>query len=157
MANPRELTDDEKKQVLDFVLEEIALSSLSLRKATRNAMGEFELDNLDHTTVLKWISDFDYHNHYASARETRAENIFEEIIDIVDCEDHDMTVDENGNPRVNHDVIQRDRLRVDARKWMLGKMQPKKYGDKLDVTSDGEKISTTIINLGSGVKPQEDE
>ena len=68
-----------------------------------------------------------------------------------------MTVDENGNPRINHDVIQRDRLRVDARKWMLGKMQPKKYGDKLDVTSDGEKISTTIINLGSGVKPQEDE
>ncbi len=157
MANPRELSDDEKKQVLEYVLEEIALSSISLRKATRIALGHFKLDSLDHTTVLKWIDHFDYHHHYASARETRAENIFEEIMDIVDCEDHDMTVDENGNPRVNHDVIQRDRLRVDARKWMLGKMQPKKYGDKLDVTSDGEKISTTIINLGSGVKPQEDE
>lgn len=149
MAKPRELTDDLKKQVLDFVLEEIALSSISLRKATHNAMGFFKLDSLKHNTVLKWINDFDYHDQYAGARETRAENIFEEIIDIVDCEDHDMGIDDNGNPRVNHDVIQRDRLRVDARKWMLGKMQPKKYGDKLDVTTDGEKIDggVTIFQL----------
>lgn len=152
-----EFTDELKKEILDYVMEEISLSSLSLRKATRKAIGFFKLEGLSHTTVLDWINKLGYSDHYASARETRAENIFEEIMDIVDCEDHDMTLDENGNPRVNHDVIQRDRLRVDSRKWMLGKMQPKKYGDKLDVTSDGEKVSTTIINLGSGVKPQEDE
>lgn len=157
MGKPRDLTDDQKKKVVEFVLDEIAMSSVSLRKATRKATAFFKLDHLKHNTVLKWISDFDYSDQYASACDTRSENIFEEILDIVDCEDHDMTVDENGNPRVNHDVIQRDRLRVDARKWMLGKMQPKKYGDKIDITSDGDKVNTTIINLGSGVKPPEDE
>jgi hypothetical protein len=28
---------------------------------------------------------------------------------------------------------------VDARKWVAAKLKPKKYGDKIDVTSGGEK------------------
>jgi hypothetical protein len=144
-----EFTDESKKEILDYVMEEISLSSLSLRKATRKAIGFFKLDGLSHTTVLDWINKLGYTDQYASAREVRAENIFEEIIDIVDCEDHDIVLDENGVPRVNNDVIQRDKLRVDARKWMLGKMAPKKYGDKIDVTSDGEKLEggVTIFQL----------
>lgn len=144
-----DFTDELKKEILNYVMEEISLTSLSLRKATYKAIGFFKLDGLHHSTVLKWINDFDYHNQYACAREIRSENIFEEILDIVDCEDNDIGIDENGNPRVNNDVIQRDKLRVDARKWMLGKMAPKKYGDKIDVTSDGEKIEggVTIFQL----------
>lgn len=148
MSN-RELTEDKKKEILDYVLDEISLSSLSLRKATYKAIGVFELDGLAHTTVLGWIDSLGYSDQYARARETRSENIFEEILDIVDCEDNDMYTDADGNERVNHDVIQRDRLRMEARKWMLGKMQPKKYGDKIDVTSDGSKIEggVTIFQL----------
>lgn len=33
------------------------------------------------------------------------------------------------------------RLALDARKWYLSKLLPKKYGDKLDVTSGGERIN----------------
>lgn len=33
---------------------------------------------------------------------------------------------------------QRDRLRVDARKWIMSKLQPKKYGDKLGLDHSGE-------------------
>lgn len=157
MATPRGLTKKQKKEIIEYIIDEIALSSLSLRKATLKAAGHFKLEHIPLSNAHSWIGEFGLAERYARARERRADNIFEEIIDIVDCEDHDMTVDEKGNPRVNHDVIQRDRLRVDARRWMLGKMQPKKYGDKIDVTSDGEKIETTIINLGSGVKPSEDE
>lgn len=152
-----EFTDESKKEILDYVMEEISLSSLSLRKATRKAIGFFKLDGLSHTTVLDWINKLGYTDQYACAREVRAENIFEEIIDIVDCEDHDIVIDENGVPRVNNDVIQRDKLRVDARKWMLGKMAPKKYGEKLDITSDGEKVAATVISLGSGIKPPEED
>ena len=50
---------------------------------------------------------------------------------------------EDGKVVTNHNVIQRDRLRVDARKWALSKMNPKKYGDKVDVTSGGEKINNS--------------
>lgn len=149
MATPRELTIEQKKEIIEYIIDEIALSSLSLRKATRKAVGHFKMDHIPLTTAYDWIENLGYTEQYARAREQRAENIFEEIIDIVDCEDNDIVVDENGTPRVNNDVIQRDRLRVDARKWMLGKMQPKKYGDKIDVTSDGEKIEggVTIFQL----------
>lgn len=143
------MSDDEKKEVIGYILDEIIHTNLSLRKATRKALGYFKLDALSHTSVQEWIDKFGYSEQYARAREQRADNIFEEILDIVDCEDNDIYLDDDGNPRTNHDVIQRDRLRVDARKWMLGKMAPKKYGDKLDITSDGEKVQggVTIFQL----------
>ena len=42
-------------------------------------------------------------------------------------------IDKDGNEVVNHNVIQRDRLRVDTRKWYLSKLNPKKYSDKIQV------------------------
>lgn len=141
--------DDLKKEIIEYILEEISIGNLSLRKATRKAIGFFKLNALSHTTVQRWIESIGYSDQYTRAREQRADNIFEEILDIVDCEDNDIIIDENGNQRANNDVIQRDRLRVDARKWMLGKMSPKKYGDKLDITTDGEKVESgvTIFQL----------
>ncbi len=38
---------------------------------------------------------------------------------------------------VDHEHIQRSRLRVDARKWIAAKLLPKRYGDKLQHTGDG--------------------
>ena len=41
------------------------------------------------------------------------------------------------------------RVAIDAYKWSAGKKKPKKYGDKLDLTSDGEAINTPtyIVNV----------
>lgn len=48
------------------------------------------------------------------------------------------------------------RLLIDTLKWKAGKYYPKMFGDKIDHTTDGEKIqSTVIVNLGSGLKPDE--
>jgi hypothetical protein len=33
-------------------------------------------------------------------------------------------------PRPNSDSVQRAKLRVDARKWLMAKAAPKKYGDR---------------------------
>lgn len=40
----------------------------------------------------------------------------------------------------------RSRLRVDTRKWYLSKVLPKKFGEKLDLTSDGKVLPTPILN-----------
>ena len=87
------------------------------------------------------VKDQTKSERYARAREIYSDIVFEEMLDIADCEDHDIIETEEG-PRVNHDVIQRDRLRVDTRKWMLSKLQPKKYGDRLEVD---QKTEATII------------
>lgn len=38
------------------------------------------------------------------------------------------------------DDPQKGRLEFDAERWYLGKMQPKRFGDRIDVTSGGEKL-----------------
>ena len=87
-----------------------------------------------HTTFFSWIDDNKERlAQYARAREDRADSIFEDMFDIADSQQKDVITLEDGKEVVNHDVIQRARLRVDTRKWILSKMQPKKYGDKLEV------------------------
>ncbi len=99
-------------------------------------------------TFWKWLNqDKEKVNQYARAKEIYAESVFEDIILISDGTGNDVLIDEDGNENVNHHVIQRDRLRVDARKWALSKMNPKKYSDKLDVTTNGDNISQPILNI----------
>lgn len=98
-------------------------------------------------------------SQYTRAREERADKIFEEILDIADDGTNDFMTIVKGDKEYNvedKEVTNRSRLRIDARKWMLGKMQPKKYGDKIDVTSDGEKVSSTAIVVNI-VPPNTDE
>lgn len=57
----------------------------------------------------------------------------EQILEIADDSSRDKTTDSEGNERTDWEVVQRSRLRVDSRKWLMSKMCPRKYSDKLDV------------------------
>lgn len=87
--------------------------------------------------VFRWLADERYasfREKYARAREAQADAIFDEIIDIADDGSNDWMErrreDGSVDEVVNHEHIQRSRLRIDARKWMAGKLRPKVYGDK---------------------------
>ena len=85
---------------------------------------------------MDWIdADKDFAVQYACAREIRADKLFEEILTIADSKPDDKMVDKDGNIVIDSSAVQRNRLQVDARKWILAKMSPKKYGEKMDVTS----------------------
>lgn len=78
-------------------------------------------------------------DQYTCAREDRQTKIFEEILEISD---------DGSKDKSNPLAVQRAKLQTDARKWMLGKMNPNKYGDKIQHTGDEEnpiKIVKTII------------
>jgi hypothetical protein len=81
---------------------------------------------------------------YARACEMRAEVIANETIEIADSKRLD---------------VNRDKLRVDTRKWLLAKLHPKKYGEKIDMTSDGKpfnpSVKIEIINNKDQVKPDD--
>lgn len=91
------------------------------------------------STVFKWLNQQPiFAEQYARAREAQADTLADEITDIAD----DGSNDYMGNDdKYNGDAVARSKLRVDARKWVAAKLKPKKYGDKLDLTSGGEKIS----------------
>jgi hypothetical protein len=42
------------------------------------------------------------------------------------------------NPDADKDAVQRDRLKVDTRKWLLAKALPKIYGDRLTAEVTGK-------------------
>lgn len=70
-------------------------------------------------------------DQYARACQLRADRLFEECLDIADDSEADSFLGDDGKTVYNLEHIQRMRLRVDTRKWMVGKMNPKKYGEKV--------------------------
>lgn len=111
----------------------------------------YEKDMPDHSTVISWtLSNELFYNQYARAREIQAEVMFDEILEISDDGSNDLMTITKGNVSYNtedREVTNRSKLRVDSRKWYLSKVLPKKFGDKVDVTSAGEAIKGNIINL----------
>lgn len=105
-------------------------------------------DMPEKTTVFRWLRvNEEFRNQYAKAKEESADALVEEILDIADDGTNDwMETHDEDNPgyKFNGEHYQRSRLRVDTRKWVASKLKAKKYGDKLDLTSDGEKIETKI-------------
>jgi len=124
----REWTPEQKAQACEEILAKIRQGS-SLNAACK---GGDDWTPAESTFRLWCDNDPDLAAKYAHAREVRAEKIFEECLIIADSQEGDV-VKVDGVDQPNHDAIQRARLRIDTRKWMLGKMQPRKYGDKVEV------------------------
>lgn len=93
------------------------------------------------SVVYKWLNIYpSFVEKYTRAREAQADLMAEQILEIADATENDTVVGENGE-YPNHEWINRSKLRVDARKWLCSKILPKKYGDRVDVTSKDDKIN----------------
>jgi hypothetical protein len=120
-------------------------------KSLRYALKEVSLSS---STFFIWIEeDEEKSKQYARVTELRAEALLDEMFDIVDETSHDTITTEKGNEIPNGEWMQRSRLRYDARKWLIGKLNPKKYGDKIQTEHSGE-VTTNIISLGNGTPPE---
>ena len=114
----------EKQQKITKVLSGMR-NGLSLRQSSENA-------NVKAQTFLSWVDqDKDLSEQYARARSDMIDKIADDIMTIAD-EDLIPT----GEGKVDSAMVQKQRLRVDTRKWLLSKMAPKKYGDKLELSGD---------------------
>lgn len=112
-------------------------------------------DDMPHrNTVTRWIKENeDFQVQYARARELQADFIADEIIEIAD-EDCVVVRREGEVERLEIDsaAVMRNRLRVDARKWMAAKLQPKKYGDKLAVGQADDLLPLVMVKDLTGRK-----
>jgi hypothetical protein len=120
MARPSEY-DDAKA---DFICEQL-IEGKSLRSVCRDEGMPAQ------STICRWLaSNETFRKQYAHARELQADTIFDEVLDIAD---------------EKADDVNRSRLRVDARKWMAGKLRPKVYGDKLDLNASVDVVGNVIF------------
>ncbi len=119
-------------ELLTSICEQIA-NGMSLRKVcAQEGMPSAAL-------VCDWLAkDRTFAEQYTRARERQADGFFDEIVDIADTEEDS----------------QKARVRIDARKWVAGKMRPKVYGEKVDVEHSGnlavETIKRVIVDPGTG-------
>jgi len=136
----KQYTEAQKNKIVESIIILITQGQ-SIAKACK----EVEVSS---STYMVWLSrSEDYARAHANAMASRADVIFEEILEIADNTEDDIITDSDGNKVTNHNVIQRDRLRVDTRKWIAAKMNPKKYSDKqfIETKDLTEKPITSIV------------
>jgi len=145
-------SEENKDTTFNLICEELE-KGYSLRSILRR-------ENMPSSrTFFKWVDESnDKVKQYERSVELRSEFLFDEIIEIADKQGEDVGEDADGNKVINHNIVQRNRLQIDARKWALSKMLPKKYGDKTDITTNGKEIQNTpnAINIKI-IKPIEDD
>jgi hypothetical protein len=105
-------------------------------------------EGVTHTTVLDWVRENpQFADQYARAREVGYQLLADQIVEISDDASRDIIETEHG-PKTDSEVVARSRLRVDSRKWMLSKMLPKIYGDKIETTHQvGESIRAVVREI----------
>lgn len=148
MAAPKEIKFS--NQLFDDICEVITTSSIGLAKICKEY-------GVSYGSFYSWMRQNDeLVNRYTRAREMQADYLAEQILEIADDSSQDELNTDFGVIE-NKEFVNRSKLRVEARKWIAAKLKPKKYGDKIDHTTDGEKIAsvdiTELVQTFMNVKP----
>jgi len=120
-------------------------------------------------TVMGWLLDTrldkegnrvliqeKFSEEYARARLISYQLMADTLLDICDNSRNDYMERENERTGevdlvIDHENIQRSRLRADKRQWMLAKMLPKIYGDNIHVTKDVNVKGTIEHKVSQGM------
>lgn len=131
------------QRTADAICERLA-SGLSLRKICRNNSMPSK------STVFKWLAENSvFSDQYARARESQADLLVDEMIDIADMPKIGKKTKRTSDGKVEEitfDMTEHRRLQIETRKWVAARMRPKKYGDKIDVQQN------TTLEAGDSVK-----
>lgn len=98
--------------------------------------------------------DADLAAQYARAKDCQLWKLSDDIIEIADDDSDDAIFigsdDESGESArrvMNSEFVQRSKLRVDARKWVLSKLMPKVFGDKITNEHTGDGGGPMVIEV----------
>ena len=115
MAEKRHTMTQFSQELFDTICERIA-DGESVRKIS------LDDDMPCQTTFFKWLANDEVAaQQYTRAREAQADALANDIVDIADTE---------ADPA-------KARVRIDARKWMAGKLKPKVYSEKHSIEHSG--------------------
>ena len=94
------------------------------------------------STIHDWLNPvhpsyagLEFSDKYAHAREDQADFKADEIEDIAD---------RTLRGEIRPDVA---RVVIDTKKWTASKLRPKRYGDKIDLTTDGKAIQPVLVKF----------
>lgn len=134
----------DRRKVMDVLCQRIASCTKSIATILKEGHEGSTLP--DYVTIKAWLAeDRELSTQYARAKEDQAEYMAEEMMEISDAIPlmHPIT------GAVDPGSVQHARLRAETRKWLMGKLKPKKYGDKLDLNHSGN-IGIESLIAGAG-------
>jgi hypothetical protein len=137
---------DDRQEIIDGVLRAVA-EGKSLRTACK------ESGRVSKSAFLDWIrEDKPIADHYARARDEGLECKAEDI-----CELADEEPQRGPDGRVDSGWVQWQRNRVEARKWILAKQLPRKYGERIEhgVTESAEEVAKQIRDFVRAARKQD--
>jgi hypothetical protein len=115
----------------------------------KNAIAQ--VDGLTSYRVKQWrVSLERFEQMYQFALRERSYAQLDEILEIAEDATDDAVMGATG-PTINGKAIRRAELQINVRKWMMGKMLPKVFGDKsqMELTgADGKDLAPATINIG---------
>lgn len=124
MSHPSTYTDE----IFDAICEQ-----LENGKVLKDICKDPEMP--DRSTVQRWIAaDDGRRRKYEAARKACVEFWADEIIEIATDGSKDTVTDEKGRVRCDHEWVSRSRLRIDTIKFLMMKIAPRVYGDRLPET-----------------------
>lgn len=96
----------------------------------------------DKSTVIRWLATKpEFCDRYAQAKQVSTYLMAEDILDIADDSQNDfiekLAKDGGRESGLSPENIQRSRLRVDSRKWLMAKLMPNRYGEKQQLEHSG--------------------
>lgn len=92
-----------------------------------------EAAGVPYPTFLLWVGDdAELAERYTRARENLIERMANELLEI---SDKDVEIQDGKRDWA---AVQKHKLQVDTRKWLLSKLAPKKYGDKVGLELSGQ-------------------
>lgn len=122
-----------RTEAVEDALCELVAQGLPLVQATKEV-------GVSMPSLFRWLAEDEaFQDKYVKAKEAQAELMASEIIAIADEVEVVAKVDgEETILALDSTAVARNRLRVDARKWVASKLLPKKYGDKITNEHTGE-------------------
>ena len=86
-------------------------------------------------SIYTWLRLYpDFSEKYARARRDQLQILADQLIELSDTDRicQKVTTKADGTTEtVTLDQVERTKLQIDTRKWLLSKLDPKKYGDKI--------------------------
>lgn len=117
---------EERRRLGDEIVQLVAVGP------ARSASEACRTIGVPHSRFVAWCqADAELAERYARAREDLIDRIAQEAIEIAD---EPVPMTEKG--AMDSAAVQKQRLQVETRKWLLSKLAPKRYGDKLELSGD---------------------
>ncbi len=144
MTNPVGRPSDYTPELANKVCEQISLGNSLKRVCTSDDMPSI-------ATVFNWLhSKKEFLDKYEQAIQERTEAQHEQLLDLGDEAVH---LAQNVDFKASNAVVSAVKLKADNMKWVMARMKPKKYGDKIDHTTNGKDLPQPIYGSNS-IKPE---